>query len=306
MIINIKSARYAAIFAKFFTTLVILNNDPITLGIYTRMLWQLVLLFLLNLGTLGISTSNQVSQTTALRAAATLAQSASSADKAFRNVPPNWPIQRGYVAFGDSYGAGMGTGTTSTDGCRVGSNNFAALLMKWMGNPDIDFQLRVCSGDTLVGLNRQIGEWENPILADVATVSIGGNDLGFSDLVDSCLLHFKPWLEQKIYEEYCDSYKKTANKMLADQSTNGLKAKLKAAYKKILEKSERDVGVPENSLRCTHASTNFVLFNCLWAYRTSTFMLPGMSPSLTRTRMTAINLHSTIGGGAMIRGSLMP
>ena len=36
----------------------------------------------------------------------------------------------GYVHFGDSYASGMGTGTTSSDSCRVGSNNCKSLQFR--------------------------------------------------------------------------------------------------------------------------------------------------------------------------------
>ena len=36
----------------------------------------------------------------------------------------------GYVHFGDSYASGMGTGTTSSDSCRVGSNNCKPLQFR--------------------------------------------------------------------------------------------------------------------------------------------------------------------------------
>jgi hypothetical protein len=109
------------------------------------------------------------------------------------NTDSNWPIKTGYVAFGDSYAAGMGTGKTTTDSCRVGEYNIGDLLNKWTNNPGIDFQRKICSGDTLVGLNRQIDEWENPTRADVATISTGGNDVGFSDLVINCVITPYTW-----------------------------------------------------------------------------------------------------------------
>ncbi|CAO2648048.1 Nn.00g089700.m01.CDS01 [Neocucurbitaria sp. VM-36] len=94
----------------------------------------------------------------------------------------------GYVHFGDSYGAGMGTGSTSGDACRVGENNFGELLYKSWGDNSISFETKVCSGDTTKGLNRQIEEWKDPAKANVGTVSIGGNDVGFIDLVRYCIL----------------------------------------------------------------------------------------------------------------------
>ena len=73
---------------------------------------------------------------------------------------PNEPLAiSGLVTFGDSYGAGMGTGTTSGDACRVGSNNYEQLFYDWVGDSSIPFERKVCSGDTTEGLNKKIDEW---------------------------------------------------------------------------------------------------------------------------------------------------
>jgi hypothetical protein len=157
-----------------------------------------------------------------------------------RRADPNWPIKSGYVSFGDSFGAGMGTGSTSWGKCRVGSNNFGELLNKWTNNPNVEFQKLVCSGDTTVGLNRQIDEWTNPGRADIATVSIGGNDLDFSNLVWYCLLTPND-LGQWYNRPRCTQREQSAYDKLADQSENGMLYKLKSAYKKIMTKSGRDV-----------------------------------------------------------------
>jgi lysophospholipase L1-like esterase len=161
-----------------------------------------------------------------------------------KRADDNWPIKTGYVAFGDSFGAGMGTGTTSGDACRVGSNNFGDLLYKWTNNDQVDFQRKVCSGDTTVGLNRQIDEWNNPRKADVATISTGGNDLGFSDMVWYCVLtpntaELPPTTRQK-----CTEAKDKAKRLMEDTGDDGLRNKLKKAYKRVLDKSGRDVSIP--------------------------------------------------------------
>jgi hypothetical protein len=69
----------------------------------------------------------------------------------------------------------VGAGNTLTDKCRVGSNNFGNLLYQWTNNPKVDYQSKVCSGDTTVGLSRQIDEWAKPGKADATTVSMGGS-----------------------------------------------------------------------------------------------------------------------------------
>lgn len=99
---------------------------------------------------------------------------------------------KGYVAFGDSYAAGIGTGTTGTGGCRVGSNSYPKQLAA-MGPAGIDFQNLPCSGaivgEVLSGGDKsQIDKWTNPSNADIATLSIGGNDIGFYPILTACVL----------------------------------------------------------------------------------------------------------------------
>lgn len=62
---------------------------------------------------------------------------------------PN-PIKRGYTAFGDSYAAGIGTGNTSTWGCRQGQFAYPDLIASTV--QDIDFQNLACSGATVQNL----------------------------------------------------------------------------------------------------------------------------------------------------------
>jgi hypothetical protein len=149
-----------------------------------------------------------------------------------RRAPDDWPIKKGYVAFGDSYGAGMGTGITTQDSCRVGSNNFADLLMRWTNNNAIDFQR---------GLNRQINEWVNPAKADVATVSIGGNDLKFSDLLWYCVASPNSFRTGAQNRQLCIETEAAARQQLDDNGDDGLRSKLVKAFKRILKKSGRDV-----------------------------------------------------------------
>lgn len=140
----------------------------------------------------------------------------------------------------------MGTGTTSWDGCRIGTANVGDLIHAYTNKSDIDYQRKMCSGDTTVGLNRQIDEWSNPERADIATVTAGGNDVGFTDILWYCVLavdaHIILWHFPSYYKKYCNEMKEKGRRMMEDSSENGLKAKLVAAYKKMLEKSKREVG----------------------------------------------------------------
>ncbi|KAH4847848.1 hypothetical protein HBI46_091460 [Parastagonospora nodorum] len=145
----------------------------------------------------------------------------------------------GYVHFGDSYGAGMGTGTTSGDACRIGENNFGDLLYKSWNDNSIPYERKVCSGDTTKGLNRQIDEWGNPNGTNVGTVSIGGNDVGFSDLAYYCIITPNTARLGSTMRTNCIDAEKKAQDMMSDQGPDGMKAKLKAVYRRILEKSGR-------------------------------------------------------------------
>lgn len=150
----------------------------------------------------------------------------------------------GYVHFGDSYATGMGTGTTSGDTYRVGSNNFGNLLHKSFGNDNIPYQRKACSGDTTKGLNRQIDEWKDPARASIGTVSIGGNNIGFTDLVWYCILTPNTGHSSDATRARCLEAEKKARDMIRDDGENGIKAKLIAAYLRILQKSGRSVRVP--------------------------------------------------------------
>ncbi|KAF2746553.1 SGNH hydrolase [Sporormia fimetaria CBS 119925] len=141
----------------------------------------------------------------------------------------------GYVHFGDSYAAGMGTGVTSGDSCRVGQNNYGDLLYKQFGDNKIPYQKKVCSGDTLTGLNRQVSEWKDPGKANVGTLSIGGNDIGFSDLVWYCIITPYTARTGESNKELCQAALIRAYGLMAED----LGDRLAAAYKSILDKSGR-------------------------------------------------------------------
>lgn len=99
-------------------------------------------------------------------------------------------IEKGYVAFGDSFAAGLGTGTTTTDSCRRGEFSYPKQLAK-TAPEDIDFQNIACSGakiSDVLKASGQIDSWTNPSVSDIATISIGGNDIGFSKILNHCVL----------------------------------------------------------------------------------------------------------------------
>lgn len=178
----------------------------------------------------------------ALICLAVLPFTAQAVRRPVKRAPEDWPIKTGYVAFGDSYAAGMGTGSTGVNSCRVGSNNFGRLLNQFTANPDVDYQEWQCSGDTTFGLNRQIDQWRSPQAADIATLSMGGNDLGFGKLVWECVIHPGNSLGRpKPPRPGCVTAKTKARNLMELSDGNGLQAKLRVAYSRILDKSTRDV-----------------------------------------------------------------
>ena len=113
------------------------------------------------------------------------------------NVATN-PIKKGYVAFGDSFAAGFGTGTTATGSCRKGEFSYPRQLASSAG-ADIDFQNLVCSGAKLPEVTGQIDAWTNPANADIATITIGGNDLGFAKVSRLASIGVPPRVSIHIY-----------------------------------------------------------------------------------------------------------
>ncbi|KAI9654720.1 MAG: hypothetical protein M1831_005307 [Alyxoria varia] len=153
------------------------------------------------------------------------------------------PSRDGYVAFGDSFAAGIGTGATSWDGCRVGEYGYPTLL-SYLAPNSLKKQSWVCSGDTITGLNRQVGEWIQKNdkervkkTEDLVTVTIGGNDLEFSNLVDSCVLWASPFHAVDDCQRAMDSARRTMKDIGNPQ---GLHHKIYDEFDRIVRASRND------------------------------------------------------------------
>ena len=88
-----------------------------------------------------------------------------------------------YVALGDSYSSGLGAGSYTGGSCKRSANAYAQL---WANShaPSV-FSFVACSGaQTADVLNSQAAA----VTGDTAlvTISIGGNDAGFSDVMITC------------------------------------------------------------------------------------------------------------------------
>ncbi|KAI3397675.1 hypothetical protein diail_10444 [Diaporthe ilicicola] len=115
---------------------------------------------------------------------------------------------RGFVALGDSYSAGIGTGTDdkevpSEGDCRHGVHAYPQLVRHDLNNAtglNTTLQWLSCTGavtaDLLSGAAQkgkpqgQVDVLNASLPVDFATLSIGGNDLGFFDVMNACIFRF--------------------------------------------------------------------------------------------------------------------
>ena len=89
-----------------------------------------------------------------------------------------------YVALGDSYSSGTGTRSyTLNSGCQRGIYAYPYLLAQQRANTSLVFV--ACSGATTTDLmNNQIASVTSA--TSLVSVTIGGNDAGFSDVIVEC------------------------------------------------------------------------------------------------------------------------
>ncbi|MCP2166404.1 SGNH/GDSL hydrolase family protein [Goodfellowiella coeruleoviolacea] len=97
------------------------------------------------------------------------------------------PAPVDYVALGDSYASGTGTGQydSGSGNCKRSPRAYAAL---WSSTHDVSsFAFAACSGATTADvLANQVSALS--AATDLVTLSIGGNDAGFGEVVTTCTL----------------------------------------------------------------------------------------------------------------------
>ena len=126
----------------------------------------------------------------------------------------------GFIALGDSYSAGIGTGANGTEGpCRRGIHAYPELvnadLVQQEGENSTSFQFLSCTGSTIGDLllnsdSSQIEQFNTTSTADFALLSIGGNDLGFFDIMNSCIFRF-----YSFYSGTCEEALRRSEEQLA-------------------------------------------------------------------------------------------
>ncbi|MDO9410115.1 SGNH/GDSL hydrolase family protein [Patulibacter sp.] len=90
-----------------------------------------------------------------------------------------------YVALGDSYSSGTGTRTYTNTACQRSNSAYPALLAAARPNTSLTFV--ACSGATTADvLANQISSVTST--TKLVSISIGGNDAGFADVLTECAL----------------------------------------------------------------------------------------------------------------------
>ncbi|HEV7774459.1 MAG TPA: SGNH/GDSL hydrolase family protein [Conexibacter sp.] len=98
-------------------------------------------------------------------------------------------IADNYVALGDSYSSGVGTKSFYESTCKRSEYAYPRLLARDRAGTSLTF--RACSGATTSSLQaEQLGSLSST--TNIVTVTIGGNDAGFSSIVTQCALPW-PW-----------------------------------------------------------------------------------------------------------------
>ncbi|WP_181768393.1 SGNH/GDSL hydrolase family protein [Streptomyces albidus (ex Kaewkla and Franco 2022)] len=92
-----------------------------------------------------------------------------------------------YVALGDSYTVAVGTRSYDNpdDACRKGPTSYTRL---WAAaHPNVGFVEAACSGATTADImNSQVGQLTPD--TSLVTLQVGGNDVGFVDVLKNCIL----------------------------------------------------------------------------------------------------------------------
>ncbi len=110
-----------------------------------------------------------------------------------------------YVALGDSYSSGVGTRTYYNDGtsCQRSPDAYGPLISSARGYT-LSFQ--ACSGAKTTDVNSsQLGTLSST--TNMATITIGGNDAGFSNVIINCAAYYFT----------CDSAINNANTFIKNQ-----------------------------------------------------------------------------------------
>ncbi|WP_244930587.1 SGNH/GDSL hydrolase family protein [Nocardioides sp. W7] len=156
---------------------------------------------------------------------AVLLSSLSAAAAAVAPATPPGAARPEYVALGDSYASGVGTGSYLDDegGCQRSSYAYPALLARARGYA---LRFRACSGATIAHVRgSQLGALS--ARTRYVSLSVGGNDAGFAQVLTTCATPW--WLAD------CDPAVDRARAVVRDL----LPGRLRALYAEVRDRAPR-------------------------------------------------------------------
>ncbi|ETN41282.1 uncharacterized protein HMPREF1541_03217 [Cyphellophora europaea CBS 101466] len=169
---------------------------------------------------------------------------------------PEFPDQPTWVALGDSYSAGVGAGggyenpRDPNRKCLTTTNAYPFQLERSVSVLSGKLDFLSCTGDLITHINQSPSKDRTSQVEmlrtidsssyDFATLSIGGNDLGFSGVVKWCILGILPRYSSRCEEKLrrAETLAGITNPGNGDQ--NGLSRNLLTAYMDILDTASAD------------------------------------------------------------------
>ncbi|MFF5446584.1 SGNH/GDSL hydrolase family protein [Streptomyces sp. NPDC012888] len=132
----------------------------------------------------------------------------------------------GYVALGDSYSSGVGAGNydSGSGSCKRTSRAYPAL---WAArNSPQSFSFTACSGARTDDVrNNQLAPLNSG--TDLVSITVGGNDAGFSDVMTTCVLQSESTCVNRVNQ--AKAYVDSTLPGKLDQVYNAIRAKAPAA-----------------------------------------------------------------------------
>ncbi|QFZ23104.1 SGNH/GDSL hydrolase family protein [Saccharothrix syringae] len=122
-----------------------------------------------------------------MRLVKTLSSAALALAASLALITPAEAAGANYVALGDSYSSGTGTGSYYSDSGSCKRSQYAYPALWAAANAPASFKFVACSGArTGDVLNNQLSALSST--TSLVSISIGGNDAGFSDVITTCTL----------------------------------------------------------------------------------------------------------------------
>ncbi|MFI6939742.1 SGNH/GDSL hydrolase family protein [Streptomyces sp. NPDC050418] len=136
-----------------------------------------------------------------------------------------------YVALGDSYSSGVGAGSydSSSGNCKRSTRAYPRLWAN--ANAPASFHFDACSGATTANVvSSQLGHLSSA--TTLVSISIGGNDAGFADVMTTCVLQSESSCVNRVNQ--AKSYVDTTLPGRLDNAYGAIESRASAAHVVVL------------------------------------------------------------------------